>query len=220
VVPELATVLRNSVKTGSTFVEKEAKIKALFDDVAGFSDTTRDFLNRNGQNVIWLSKQGQAQLPLFAKYAPEYPCLVNGLTGFIPRGTTAFRDYTLHINLEVLPKQPRGYTTGDKPTEAERGEHAVPLGACQAAIHGTYSQKNLPPTSLVPNIDDGVDYPLGKQRAATAYDVTSGYAGTAAERSVVDSLAAGPMHTDVHHVPDVATLLFAPLARGAEVSLR
>ena len=37
VVPELANVLRNSVTTGNTFVEKEAKVQALFDDVAGFS---------------------------------------------------------------------------------------------------------------------------------------------------------------------------------------
>ena len=35
VVPELANVLRNSVTTGQTFVEKEQKVQALFDDVAG-----------------------------------------------------------------------------------------------------------------------------------------------------------------------------------------
>ena len=49
VAPELATVLRNSVKTGHTFVEKEAKVQALFDDVAGFSSTSKDFLEQNGR---------------------------------------------------------------------------------------------------------------------------------------------------------------------------
>ncbi len=147
-------------------MEKEQKVQALFDDVAGFSRTSKDFLETNGDNIIRLSKQGQAQLPLFAKYAPEYPCLLKGIVGAIPREAQAFRDYTLHINLEVLPKQPRGYNTSDAPANDEHGEHAAPLGQCEKAIHGVYGQKNLPPDSLVPPIKDGVNYaaPLGKKR--------------------------------------------------------
>jgi phospholipid/cholesterol/gamma-HCH transport system substrate-binding protein len=220
VTPELATLLRNSVTTGNTFVEKEAKVQALFSDVAGFASTSKDFLEQNGQNIIRLSQQGQAQLPLYAKYAPEYPCLVKGIVGAIPLQSEAFRGYTLHINLEPLPRQPRGYNSGDQPVYAERGEHAVPLGECAAAINGKYDQRNLPPKSLVPNVDDGVNYPTGKQRAATGFDVTSGYAGSAAESSVVASIAGPSLGMPVDRVPDVASLLFAPLARGAEVSLR
>ncbi len=220
VAPELATVLRNSVTTGHTFVEKEAKVQALFQDVAGFSSTTKDFLEQNGQNVIRLSEQGQAQLPLFAKYAPEYPCLVKGIVGLIPLQSQAFRNYTLHINLEVLPKQPRGYNPGDLPQNADHGEHRVPLDQCQAAIHGAYDQRNLPPRSLVPNIKDGVNYPTGKERPAPGFDLTSGFAGSASERAVVESIAAPAMGVQARQVPDLATLLFAPLARGAEVSVR
>ncbi len=222
VVPELANVLRNSVTTGTTFVEKERKVQALFDDVAGFSRTSRDFLETNGSNIIRLSKQGQAQLPLFAKYAPEYPCLLNGIVGSIPREAQAFRDFTLHINLEVLPKQPRGYNPSDTPAYAEHGEHSVPLGSCEKAIHGGYGQQNLPPDSLVPPIKDGVNYgePLGKKRAATGFDVTSGYAGTRSEKGVVRSLASPAMGVPGDQVPDVATLLFAPLARGTKVSVK
>jgi phospholipid/cholesterol/gamma-HCH transport system substrate-binding protein len=104
VVPELATVLRNSVTTGQTFVEKEAKVQALFDDVASFSSTSKDFLEQNGQNIIRLSRQGQAQLPLYARYSYEYPCLLKGIVGAIPKQAQAFRGYTLHINLEPLPR--------------------------------------------------------------------------------------------------------------------
>jgi phospholipid/cholesterol/gamma-HCH transport system substrate-binding protein len=106
---------------------------------------------------------------------------------------------------------------------AERGQHRVPLDACQAAIGGRWNQRNLPPDALVPPIDDGVDYPVGKKgnlRAAPRFDVTSGYAGTRSERSLVASLAGPAMGVPADEVPDVATLLFAPLARGAEVSLR
>jgi phospholipid/cholesterol/gamma-HCH transport system substrate-binding protein len=220
VAPELATVLRNSVKTGNTFVEKEAKVTALFQDVAGFSSTTKDFLEQNGTNIIRLSRQGQAQLPLFAKYSPEYPCLVKGITGLIPRQSQAFRNFTLHINLEVLPRQPRGYNPGDLPQYAERGENRIRLDQCATAINDGYGQGDLPPNSLVPNIKDGVNYPTGKQRAATGFDPTSGFAGTASERVVVDSVAGPVMGVASSRVPDVAALLFAPLARGSEVAVR
>jgi phospholipid/cholesterol/gamma-HCH transport system substrate-binding protein len=224
VAPELATLLRNSVTTGNTFVAKEAKVQALFQDVASFSSTSKDFLEQNGSNIIRLSEQGQAQLPLFAKYAPEYPCLLKGIVGVIPREEQAFRGYTLHINLETLPRQPRGYTARDVPQYAERGEHAVPLDECAQVIRGKYNQSKLPTKSLVPEVKDGVNYPLGKDRPApglgNAFDLTSGFAGTASERDVVASIAGPALGVPAPQVPDVATLLFAPLARGAEVSVR
>jgi phospholipid/cholesterol/gamma-HCH transport system substrate-binding protein len=222
VTPELANILRNSVTTGDTFVEKEAKVKALFDDVAGFSHTSQDFLERNGQNIITLSKQGQRQLPVFAKYAPEYPCLFKGIVGAIPLEEQAFRGFKLHINLEVLPKQPRGYNPSDLPAYREHGQHAVPLAQCEKAIHHGYGQGNLPPNSLIPHINDGVNYnePLGKNRPATGFDVTSGYAGTAAERDLLSSFTGPAMGLPARQVPDTTDLLFAPLARGTRVSLR
>ena len=218
VVPELANLLRNSVTTGKTFIEKEQKIQAFFSDVAAFSSTSKDFLEQNGDNIIRLSKQGQEQLPVFAKYSPEYPCLLNGIVDVLPRQEQSFRGYTLHINLETLPQQPRGYDVRDDPQYADhRGP--VDISDCEAAIHDRWGQGDLPPPRLVPKLQDGVDYPLGK-RAATGFDVTSGFAGTTAERSVVNAVAAPVLGVPTDRVPDVATLLFGPLARGAEVSVR
>jgi phospholipid/cholesterol/gamma-HCH transport system substrate-binding protein len=218
VVPELANLLRNSVTTGKTFIQKEQKIQAFFSDVAAFSSTSRDFLEQNGANIIRLSKQGQEQLPVFAKYSPEYPCLLNGIVKVLPRQEQSFRGYTLHINLETLPKQPRGYDVRDDP---QYDDHRGPLSLadCEAAIHDRWSQSNLPPERLVPELRDGVDYPVGK-RAATGFDVTSGFAGTGAERAVVNAVAAPVLGVPADRVPDVASLLFGPIARGTEVSVR
>jgi phospholipid/cholesterol/gamma-HCH transport system substrate-binding protein len=216
VVPELANVLRNSVTTGQTFVEKEQKVKALFDDVAGFSRTSKDFLETNGDNIIRLSKQGQAQLPLFAKYAPEYPCLIEGLDNQLPRLSQQFRDHTLHINLEVLPNMPTGYTTADSP---KNGAHNGPH--CSRLPNPPYSQHNRTPQPPVHTVDDGVSGGHGKfrPRAATGFDLSSGYAGSGAERSLVNSLVGPSMGVPVDEVPDVASLLMGPLARGTEVSV-
>jgi len=64
-----------------------------------------------------------------------------------------------------------------------------------------------------------VNYPLAK-RTAPLYDLTSGYAGTAAEKELVAAILARANGVSVDDVPDIATLLFGPLARGAEVQLR
>jgi len=50
--------------------------------------------------------------------------------------------------------------------------------------------------------------------------VTSGYAGTRAERAIVNAVAAPTLGVSGDDVPDLASLLFAPLARGTEVSVR
>ncbi len=50
--------------------------------------------------------------------------------------------------------------------------------------------------------------------------MTSGYAGTAAERDVISSFAGPAMGVSPKQVPDTTSLLFGPLARGSRVSLR
>ena len=163
VTPELATLLRNSVTTGNTFVQKEAKVQALFQDVASFSSTSKDFLEQNGSNIIRLSEQGQAQLPLFAKYAPEYPCLLKGMVDWTPRMESAYRGYELHINLETLPNQPTGYSSADVPGTARTTARTA--RSCPRPPH---SQANPGPQPAIHEVDDGVSGGHGKFRPRSA----------------------------------------------------
>ena len=225
VMPELAQLLRNSVASGKTFVEKEEKIQAFFSDVASFSSTSKDFLEANGDNIIRLGELSVPQLRLYAKYAPEYPCLLEGIVGAIPKQAETFRDKTLHINLETLPRQPRGFGPQDQAVyEAKNGPHSVEL--CRRAISGEWGQHNLPPDSLVPDLADGVEEPTGKGQSPNrvapngVIDLTSGYAGTESEQKVVNTLVAPVLDVPVAEVPDLSTLLFGPIARGTEVTLR
>jgi phospholipid/cholesterol/gamma-HCH transport system substrate-binding protein len=225
VLPEVAELLRNSVTTGETFVQKEQKIQAFFSDVAGFSTTSREFLETNGDNIIRLSRQGAEQLPLLEKYSPEYPCLLRSMVDWVPTMEQAYRGYTLHINLETIPKQPRGYDAGDGPAF---GDKRGPMSQADCAAAPSYSQANLPGTRYAPPMADGVSRPVNKRVApfsgsasdASSVDVTSGFAGTSAERSVVNAFAAPVMGVPSDDVPDVATLLLGPIARGTEVSVR
>ena len=62
----------------------------------------------------------------------------------------AFRDFTLHIVLETLPNQPRGYTPRDSPVFADNsGPHCLHLPS------PPWSQSN--PVRHQPNFKDGVD---------------------------------------------------------------
>jgi phospholipid/cholesterol/gamma-HCH transport system substrate-binding protein len=211
VMPEIARVLRNTITTTSTLEGREERLQAFFSDLTRFSDDTRTFLHQNGDNIIRLGQLGAAQLRVLAKYAPEYPCLTGGIVSAGKRQAEAFRGFTLHIVLETLPNQPRGYDAGDVP---RLGDTSGPT--CLNLPNPPWDQSNPMPRQR--NFVDGVDRPTGKgiDRVATGF----GYAGTRDESAVLKSLLGPGLGMTAEEVPDVGVLLVAPMARGAEVSLR
>ncbi len=214
-MPEIAEILRNTVTTGNTLKGREDRLKELFVNVSAFSDTTTDFLADNGDNIIRLGHLTATQTAVFAKYAPEYPCLLNGVYNAGKRQAEAFRGFTLHINLETLPNQPRSYTPADRPRNGDkRGPN------CETLPNPAWTQSN--PWQGTPDIDDGVDSPTGKgtQRVAPGFADGYGYVGSAQESSILKSMLGPALGLPADHVEDLAVLLVAPLARGAEVSLR
>src|SRR3954447_5904426 len=217
VVPELSRILRNTVTTTNTLESKNQQVTQLFDDVAGFSGTARQFLKQNGSNMITLAHQGQQILPMIARYSPEFPCFLRGLVATIPRAESAFRNKTLHIILETLPRQPRGWNPSDSPQNADnRG--AFPFCAdMYKAIRGSYSQHNLPPGKLIPKIKDGVNYsePIGKRAP-----VSDAVMGTPEQKTVINAAASEVLGVSPDRVPDLASLLLGPIARGRAVGVR
>jgi phospholipid/cholesterol/gamma-HCH transport system substrate-binding protein len=218
VMPQIATILRNTITTTQTLEGREAKLNALFTDVAAFSGTTERFLEANGDNIIRLGELGRSQLQVFAKYAPEYPCLLGGIVNAGDLQAEAFRNFTLHIVLETLPNQPRGYTAADQPRFADkRGPY------CGALPAPPYNQQNIAPYPPG-GADDGVDEPTGKgtSRAGGAgwFSTGEGYAGGPEESAVLKGLLGPVLGSTAEDVPDLGALLLGPMARGAEVSLR
>jgi len=216
VLPELASTLRNTITTTQTLESKDAKVHALYTDVAGFADTSRDFLNENGDNLIRLGEVSAAQLRVFAKYAPEYPCLTGGIVNAGKLQAEAFRGFTLHIVLETLPNQPRGYTAADAPVYGDKRGYY-----CGRLPNPPWSQSN--PVTHQPNFVDGVDEPTGKgtSRVGPGWSGTAaGFAGGREESALLKGLLAPGLGVSADDVPDLGVLLVGPMARGAEVSLR
>lgn len=220
VLPQIGTILHNTVTTMGTLEDRSARLNALLNDVTNFSGTARTFLEDNGDNLIRLGDVSRAQLRVLARYSTEFPCLLGGIVNAGRLQAEAFRGFTLHIILETLPNQPRGY----KPDDAPRlGDDRGPT--CLHLPNPPWSQAN--PVRRQPDFDDGVDSPLGKgtQRAATSYDSAmqlggfGGYAGSPEESDLLATLLAPGLGTTAAEVPDLGGLLMGPMVRGATVSL-
>lgn len=221
VLPEVGTILQNSVTSMGTLEDREAQLNALFTNVSNFSDSARTFLDDNEANMIRLGEVSRAQLRVLSRYSTEFPCLLRGLVNGAVRQAETLRGFTLHIVLETLPNQPRPYGPQDKP---ELGEDRGPT--CINLPNPPGSQAN--PVRRQPDFKDGVDEPTGKgtQRAGTGYNGLDtslfgipGYAGSTAETDLLRDLLAPGLGVTAADVPDLGALLVGPLARGATVSL-
>lgn len=217
ILPEVGEVLENTVTTTGTLEDREDKLNALFNDVAGFSDSARTFLADNEDNIVRLGEVSLPQLRVLARYSTEFPCLTGGIVNAGKLQAEAFRDFTLHIVLETLPRQPRAYNPNDKPRVA------VDDGpACLNLPNPPWSQSN--PVRRVPDFNDGVDEPTGKgtQRVATGFMVRDGASsqGTSGEYDLYRELLAPTMGVAPDQVDDLGPLLMSPMARGAQVSMR
>ncbi len=199
--------------------------------MTGFADTTRGFLDDTGDDIVRLGEVSTPVTALLAQYSPEFPCLTEGLVNWIPRMSEAYRDHTLHINLELLPNQPTGYTAADDP------EYGASIGpACHDLPLPPHSQDD--PAPAIPQEvvrDSGMTGYHGKYRTAPSdrrarrrawvgerptYLLSGRFGGTRAERQLLASLAGPVLGVSPDDVPGVTSMLLGPLTRGTEVSVR
>jgi phospholipid/cholesterol/gamma-HCH transport system substrate-binding protein len=230
VTPQIAETLRNTVKTGNTLITKEEKLNAFLQDTAAFSDTAKAFLDANGNNIIRLGRLSEPILALLARYSPEFPCLLKGLVRQAPRLADTFRGFIFHINIKVLPRQPRGYTNADRqvygaangPTCAGLPNPPIPFPAFPDIGDGVNDRslgKNNSPSRVTPGFGGadvgGATAPGSRPRP----QMSVGTSGTASQKALINSLTAPAMGIPAGEVSDVNALLFAPAMAGTEVSV-
>ncbi|MGW7742085.1 MCE family protein [Streptomyces chartreusis] len=198
--PDLMEILRNTVTTSRTIVEQKDRLAAALRTTATVAGTTEDFLDTNGDRLIALGRVSRPTLELFARYSPEYPCLLAGLVRQEKASEEAFRGGRMHITLEVV--QPQGaYEPGEEPRYGERsGPDCRDLPGPPVPAPGAH-------------LDDGSK--SGGSSSGGPLDVSA----TRAEQRAVGSLVAPTLGVPADEVPPVATLLFGPLARGTAVSV-
>ena len=203
--PDLARMLRNFAVSSDTIAEKSQAYAGFLAGTAGFATTTRTFLEANDDRIIQVNAVGRPTLQVLAKYSPEYPCLLTGLAQSDDFIGKAFANGELHITLEVVRSRAQ-YEPGEEP---RWGENRGPR------CYGVPS----PPVPFPGNtFDDGTrDVSSGSAVPGFLVDPSSGRSGSEEEQRVVDALVAPQMGVAAAEVPDLATLLFGPMARGTAV---
>lgn len=196
--PDLMAILRNTVTTSRTLVEQRDRLASALTTTATAAGTADDFLDANGDRLITLGRVSRPTLDLFARYSPEYPCLLAGLVREEQASEQAFRGGKMHITLEVV-RQQGAYAPGEYP---RYGERSGPN--CRDLPHPPVPAPGV-------HLNDG-----SKQGSPSG---PGGVSATRAEQRAVGSLVAPVMGVPADEVPPVATLLFGPMARGTAVSV-
>ncbi|MFF4801324.1 MCE family protein [Streptomyces sp. NPDC001351] len=196
--PDLMEILRNTVTTSRTLVAERDRLASALTTTAGAAGTAQGFLDENGDRLITLGQVSRPTLELFARYSPEYPCLLAGLVHEEQASEQAFRGGKMHITLEVV-RQQGAYQPGEEPRYADRsGPNCRDLPHPAVPAPGFHLNDG--------SRSGGPSGPLG-------------VSATRAEQRAVGSLVSPVMGVPADEVPPVATLLFGPMARGTAVSV-
>lgn len=230
---DLLSVLDNLSVTNRTVVDQKEQLRRTFTVVGSSSDTLAGFLTTNEQNLISLAKTSEPVLGVFARYSPEYPCLLNGLSRFDPIISSAFGapgSPYLRLNITVNFPQRNPYAPGDQPAYvANSGPSCRGLSNIDAIIAAAKSGKYYCPNPA----PDGVkspDNPSGNpaclrgsgtapSSAQTGQSVPTSLVGSTSELDFVKSILGYQTGQPPQQVPDLSAATLAPLLRGTQVNL-
>ncbi|MDQ6874823.1 MAG: MCE family protein [Actinomycetota bacterium] len=230
--PDLLATLRNLTVTNTTVAQQAVQLHALFVSTTGFATTADAVLSENEQRLIDVNTVSRPILALLARYSPEFPCLLGNLADFEPMLEKAFSNGRLHITLELIQQRDKYRSGADDPAYADtRGPRCYhrytgatpypgPAPALRDGSRGPNTYTLLPGLPSLPALPTlpGLP-PLGRGLSGALLQADQGSAGTAAERDVINPLLAPVMGVPSQDVPDIAGLLFGPMARGTSVGL-
>jgi phospholipid/cholesterol/gamma-HCH transport system substrate-binding protein len=219
--PAILQALDDLGVTGRTIATQRASFDALLANLTTASDDLTSFLDANSPNAIRLSADTLSTLEILARYAPEFPCVLQQLAGFVPDMNKALGAGTdepgLHAQVDVVPSPGRYLPRVDTPVYGDNlGPrcYAVPFTGIQlsdgvpppAAGHsGTAASSSTAASS--------------GQTAALTESGPAGLAGSPAEAEVVRELDALSLGRPVASLPQWAALLTAPLFAGSQVRI-
>lgn len=221
-LPDLLALLRDLTVTAGTISDQRTQLAAFLADTTMAADVGRGFLDRHGDQIIRLGAVSRPVLELLAAYAPEYPCLIDGLVALQPRAEEVFAGGRMHITLEVT-KDGGKYERGrDEPVYGAtngpncRGLPRPRTPASETPINNGYDYGGARPARI---LTVGVPGPAPAGHPP-AQPPGMGQAGTGEEQALVKPLVGAVTGTPPAEVPDIAVLLWGPLLRGAVVNAR
>jgi phospholipid/cholesterol/gamma-HCH transport system substrate-binding protein len=227
--PEVLRVLDNLSFLNRSLVDQEDELNTFLTSTTGFAGELEGFLAENEQRFVTLAADSLPSLEVLARYSPEFPCLADGLVRQERRAGKTFGGLQpgLHITLEFTQNQ-GGYRPGDEPRFGEdsgptcfglTGEPIVPFPAHYEPVDGycdEYEQSHPGVQAEGCHVSDGS--PPAPPASAVA-DPARALTPQAGERAAIGAVAGPVMGVPASEVPDLAVLLFGPVARGTTVGL-
>jgi len=148
---DVLAMLDNAAFSSRSVTDVEDELEAFFGDVTTLSETARAFLDENGDGIVELNRTTGPVLETLARYAPEFPCLLEGLVVANREMNVVITEGKLHT-YSVLGLQYPGYTEGDAPAFGD-----APGPVC-AGMPGADGQPHV----VMPRFPDGGRYVDGQ----------------------------------------------------------
>ena len=230
--PDLVQALSDATVTSRTLVEQRDNLLAVYGTLTTTALDLNSFLAVNRNNLIQLADVSRPTLELLAKYAPEYPCLLKGLSEFKPIMDQVFGKGTdepgLHITLEVTANRGKYEPGKDDPEYADkRGPRCYdivprpdpfpqypPEGPVKDGSTSPPPARSATDGVLPPNTgtirDDGT--------VVSSFGGVPSLANSPEEQDFLAALLAPQFGLKKREMPSFTALLLGPLYRGAEVT--
>lgn len=219
--PALSALLDDSSFLAGSLVDQRDELAAFLTSTTTSTRELDGFLTRNQDRLIRLAADSRPSLAVYDRYSTGFPCLAKGLVVQSGLAATAFGGAQpgLHITLEVVDDQ-GGYRPGDEPV------YGADSGPTCRGLPPNAPERPFPADMEVTDgyCDDQERAP-GVQAECQGRDPSPVPAGGAdpvgllTARSAVGAVAGAVLGLPPDEVPDLALLLFGPMARGTEVGL-
>ncbi len=229
--PDIVQALDDFGVTGRTLSAQRADFAALLANFTTAANDLTSFLDANSTNAIRLSADSVSTLRILARYAPEFPCVLQQLAAFVPDMNKVLGAGTdqagLHASVDVVQPPGRYLPKVDTPVYGDNlGPHCYPVpfrgvrlddGAGTNATTGSAAGPKTGSTKTGTT-------KAGSAKAASTTAALSNYgpaglAASPAQAELVRELDALSLGSPVSSLPYWASLLTAPLYAGTEVRI-
>ncbi|MFB4314053.1 MCE family protein [Actinomadura sp. 21ATH] len=197
--PDLARLLRDLTPVARAVVAERTTLATMLREATGAAGSVRGLLDRDEDHIAGVNIAGRRPLALLARYSPTFPCVVQGLVALKPRLDDAIGGAQPGVRATVELVRPRpAYEKGrDEPRyDDRRGPrcYGLPRPADPFPHHRVLD-------GVQPGARGAPDSPWPDGR-------------------LLRGALAPALGVPSEQVPDIAELLFGPLARGTVVTVR
>jgi len=220
--PDIMALLDGLSEVNRDLVRDEAALDRFLRDTTGVTRTTEGFVEENERRFVDLARESLPSLAVYERYAPQSPCLFDALVRASALGPT-FGGYQpgLHITLELV-EDGGPFLPGDEPVYGEdsgptcyglEGEPIRPFPIYKEVTDGYCDEYE----DATPGVQ--TTCVRGGQQASPAQAGPTPASPASYDRAAVGRIVAPALGLPPSEVPDVAVLLFAPVARGTVATL-